>query len=95
MPVERCPGQIPDAARPPDAPLDLRGGLDTDRDGRGDTVLTVEGADLLVYSDLDGDGFADRVLRIGPDGTVRIDDGAAADAAPDLLRYDPDLDSAG
>ena len=51
-------------------PADLRGGADTDGDGHPDTLLTADGPDLLVLSDLDGDGLADRVLRIGPDGAV-------------------------
>ena len=38
-----------------------------------DTLLTADGADLLVHTDLDADGLADRVLRIGPDGAVRAE----------------------
>jgi hypothetical protein len=45
--------------------------FDTDGDGRPDTAVTVDGIDLVVAIDLDGDRFADRVLRIGPDATVR------------------------
>ena len=64
----------PDPAAVPDdpaTPLDVRAGLDTDGDERPDTVLTRTVAELLIHTDLDGDGFADRVLGIGPDGTVR------------------------
>ncbi len=45
--------------------------LDTDADGVPDTALTDDGVDLIVSTDLDGDGVADQVLRIGPDGVVR------------------------
>jgi hypothetical protein len=45
--------------------------FDTDGDGRPDTAVTVDGIDLVVAIDLDGDRFADRVLRIGPDAAVR------------------------
>jgi hypothetical protein len=61
-------------------------GSDTDADGRPDTLLTTDGADLLVLTDLDGDGLADRVLRIGPDASVHA-------AYPDLPRHPgPDVD---
>ena len=50
---------------------DVHEGVDTDGDGRPDTLLAGDGPDLLVHTDLDGDGLADRVLRIGPDGSVR------------------------
>ena len=52
------------------------------RSGRGptptvttvpDTLLTTDGVDLLVYSDLDADGLADRVLRIDGGGSVHPD----------------------
>ena len=36
-------------------------------------VLTADGVDLLVQTDLDVDGLVDRVLRIGPDGAVRAE----------------------
>lgn len=45
--------------------------FDTDGDGMPDTAVTVDGVDLVVAIDLDGDRFADHVLRIGPDATVR------------------------
>ena len=53
-----------------DTRADVRGGDDTDGDGHPDTLLAPDGPDLLVLTDLDGDGLADRVLRIGPDGSV-------------------------
>jgi hypothetical protein len=60
----RRPGAVPD---------DVVGGFDTDGDGLPDTLLTADGVDLLVQSDLDVDGLVDRVLRIGPDGVVRAE----------------------
>ena len=57
--------------RVPDEPLDVGAGFDTDGDGRPDTLLTVDGIDLVVAIDFDGDRFADQVLRIGPDAVVR------------------------
>lgn len=59
------PGRVPDGV------LDVGAGFDTDGDGRPDTLVTVDGIDLVVAIDLDGDSFADQVLRIGPDATVR------------------------
>ena len=32
-----------------------------------------DGVDLIVHTDLDADGLADRVFRIGPDGAVRAE----------------------
>ncbi|MBN9098918.1 MULTISPECIES: hypothetical protein [unclassified Pseudonocardia] len=62
-----------DPRRPGDVPvgLDVTGGFDTDGDGRPDTVLGEDHGDLVLSSDLDGDGLADQVLRVGPDGVVR------------------------
>jgi hypothetical protein len=59
------PGRVPDEA------LDVGAGFDTDGDGSPDTLVTTDGIDLLVAIDLDGDRFADLVLRIGPDAIVR------------------------
>ena len=59
------PGRVPEEA------LDVGAGLDTDGDGRPDTLVTVDGLDLVVAIDIDGDRFADQVLRIGPDAAVR------------------------
>jgi hypothetical protein len=64
----RDPGSVSDDA--PGDRVDVARGVDTDGDGRPDTVLWTDGAYLLVASDLDADGFADRLLRIGPDGSV-------------------------
>ena len=60
----RRPGQVP-------AGPDVTGGLDSDLDGRPDTIVTSDGEDLVLATDLDGDGFADQILRIGADGVVR------------------------
>jgi hypothetical protein len=59
--------------RRPGAVPDLVGGADTDGDGVPDTVLSADGTDLLVRTDLDLDGFVDRVLRIGVDGVVHAE----------------------
>jgi hypothetical protein len=53
------------------AGLDVSAGFDTDGDGRSDTAVTDDGADLVLLTDLDGDGLADQILRIGRDGVVR------------------------
>lgn len=70
MTEPRCPGRVddPDAGT---APVDVSHGFDTDLDGRPDTIVAGDGTDLLLCTDLDGDNYADRVLRIGPDGVVR------------------------
>jgi hypothetical protein len=66
----RLPGPV---RRPGSVPDGIAGGVDTDGDGVPDTVLTADGVDLLVQTDLDTDGLVDRVLRIGPDGAVRAE----------------------
>lgn len=60
----RRPGQVPSGP-------DVTHGLDTNGDGRPDTSVTTDGEDLVLSTDLDGDGFADQILRIGADGVVR------------------------
>jgi len=79
MDEPRSPASVPDADVPAldlgavtaGAGADIRGGMDSDGDTRPDTILTEHCGELLVHTDLDGDGFADRVLGIGLDGTVR------------------------
>ena len=68
----------------PDLADGLVGGSDTDGDGVPDTVLSMDGADLLVRTDLDVDGVVDRVLRIGLDGAVHAElpTGPGAGSAP-------------
>jgi hypothetical protein len=79
MPRPRHPALVPDDD-PVDAVggpalsagrFDVSSGIDTDGDSRADTVATSDGVDLVLLTDLDGDGFADRILRIGPDAVVR------------------------
>jgi hypothetical protein len=69
-PVRR-PGGVPDEGA--GAPVEIGSGADTDGDAVPDTLLTTDGADLLVYTDLDADGLADRVLRIDVGGSVHPD----------------------
>lgn len=64
--VPRSPASVPDA------PEAVGAGLDTDGDDRPDTVLTLRSGELLVHTDLDGDGLADQVLALGPGGGVRL-----------------------
>ena len=78
MAEDRHPGRVPDDAGAD--PLLVAGGFDTDGDGRPDTAVTDDGVDLVLLTDLDGDGLADQVLRIGPDGVVR--EVAAPEPAP-------------
>ena len=69
----RRPGGVPDDGA--GAPVEIGSGADTDGDTVPDTLLTTDGVDLLVYSDLDADGLADRVLRIDGGGSVHPDVG--------------------
>ncbi len=88
----RRPGAVPDEAvdaTGPDGAVDVRWGTDTDGDGHPDTLLTADGADLLVLTDLDGDGLADRALRIGPDAAVHVDRAPHPEVAhPDVAHPD-------
>ena len=74
---------MPDEA--PDAGAEVGAGFDTDGDGTPDTLVTVDGIDLVVAIDFDGDGFADQVLRIGPDAAVREQPVDGWFSAPDDL----------
>ena len=82
-----------DAVRRPGAVPDLAArGTDTDGDGVPDTLLTVDGPDLLVQTDLDTDGLVDRVVRIGLDGAIHTEPsgdpvGGARVGWPGLLRW--------
>ena len=67
----RRPDGVPDEGA--DAPVEIGSGADTDGDTVPDTLLITDGADLLVYTDLDADGLADRVLRIDSGGGVHPD----------------------
>jgi hypothetical protein len=61
----RTPASVLDRA-------DVSCGIDTDGDLRPDTVLVRTAGALLVHTDLDGDGWADQVLVLGPGGGVRV-----------------------
>lgn len=67
----------------PELPVDTTDGLDTDGDSRPDTVIRSEGADLAVYTDLDGDGLADQVLLIGADGAATVTDVTSTESSVD------------
>jgi hypothetical protein len=71
------PGRVPDEA------IEVDAGFDTDGDGTPDTLVTVDGIDLVVAIDLDGDRFADQVLRIGPDAAIREQPVDGWSAGPD------------
>jgi hypothetical protein len=75
-PVRR-PDGVPDEGA--DAPVEIGSGVDTDGDALPDTLLTTDGADLLVCADLDADGLVDRVLRIDSAGSVHPDPHPAVD----------------
>jgi hypothetical protein len=70
----RAPGRVPDdhSHLDPGGGLGVGSGFDTDGDGTPDTTVGSDGVDLVVAVDLDGDLFADQVLRIGPDAVVRL-----------------------
>ena len=85
MAEPRCPGLIDDPDAPP-APV-----VDTDGDGAPDTAVFGDGVDLVLSTDLDGDGCLDRVLRIGPDGVTREVGPRPDDPSPDW--FDDPLDA--
>lgn len=70
-PMTATPQPYTPASVPDEIAADVRTGFDTDGDTRPDTILTEHGDELRAHTDLDGDGFADQVLGIGSDGTVR------------------------
>jgi len=47
--------------------------IDTDGDGRLDTSVVDDGVDLIFGTDLNADGVVDQLLRLGPDGVVRVE----------------------
>lgn len=88
---QRRPGAVADTVPGP-APrvvrVDVRGGVDSDGDGRADTVLTGDGDALLVHTDLDGDGLSDQLLAVTGDGAVHEvghEVGRGDGAGPDTL----------
>ncbi|MGE3286444.1 MAG: hypothetical protein AB7J32_10120 [Pseudonocardia sp.] len=66
MSAPRTPASVPDRV------LDVSCGIDTDGDLVPDTVVIRTAGELLVHTDLDGDGLADQVLAFGPGGGVRV-----------------------
>jgi hypothetical protein len=59
-------------------------GVDTDLDGRPDTVLLPDPTDLTMIVDVDRDGLADLLIRIGPTGVPHT-----VDLAEDPLPWWP------
>lgn len=51
---------------------DVGAGFDTDDDGTPDSVFTADDHDLLLHTDLDGDGLADRTLALHGDGSTDV-----------------------
>jgi hypothetical protein len=96
----RRPASIPDEpAQAPfgfgpdlrvDVGVDVGTGIDTDADGRPDTLVADDGFDLILLTDFDGDSFADRMLRIGPDGVVREVGSQASDQLDEHTRRPSD-----
>ncbi len=68
MAEPRLPWEVPGCAGP-----DVTAGLDSDDDGVPDSVFADDGEDLLLHTDLDGDGLGDRTLRLGPDGHAAVE----------------------
>lgn len=80
----RAPWQIPDAEPDPCRYRLTEQAVDTDADGLPDTQVSGDLDDLVLATDLDGDGLADRILEIGRTGEVReLLDPAAAPGAVD------------
>lgn len=75
----RTPWSVPDDGPAPTdgsprcSGPDVRSGFDSDDDGVPDSVFAPDGEDLLLHTDLDTDGLADRTVRLGPDGTARLE----------------------
>ncbi|MDD7965614.1 DUF6802 family protein [Actinomycetospora lemnae] len=74
------PEGLPDAHVDPAGPAELLvtdgahvlgpATVDSDADGRPDTVVVTEPDALVLGTDLDGDAHADVLTRIGPDGST-------------------------
>ncbi|MDN5931751.1 MAG: hypothetical protein L0I24_11925 [Pseudonocardia sp.] len=73
----------PDPRSVPDEPgcPDVSAGLDSDDDGTPDSLFTTDD-DLLLHTDLDADGLADRTLRLRADGTTELE---PCDEPPTLI----------
>lgn len=74
----------PDPRSVPDDPgcPDVSAGLDSDDDGTPDSLFTTDDDDLLLHTDLDADGLADRTLRLHADGSTDL---VACDEEPPTL----------
>ena len=48
----------------------VRQGVDTDQDGRPDTLVLPDSTGVNVLADVDQDGFADMLIRLGQDGVA-------------------------
>lgn len=68
----------------PGAPVLAAPTVDSDLDGAADTTVAEVSDELVLATDLDHDGHADAVTRIGPDAvrTARADEPAAPDEHP-------------
>lgn len=77
-PDPRDPRSVPDGPGCPDVST----GLDSDEDGTPDSVFTTDDEDLLLHTDLDADGLADRTLRLHADGRTDLE---PCDAEPPTL----------
>lgn len=75
----------PDPRSVPDGPgcPDVSAGLDSDDDGAPDSVFTTDDHDLLLHTDLDGDGLADRTVALHADGSTDVAD--CDDEPPTLI----------
>lgn len=77
----RDPRAVPDD----DGCPDVTTGFDTDDDGTPDSLFTDEPStgDLLLHTDLDADGLADRTLHLHADGSTDVE--PCADDPPTLV----------
>lgn len=75
-PDPRSPAEVPPEPGCADlvvTGLDVSGGLDSDGDGEPDSIFTEDEEDLLLHTDLDGDGRADQTVRLRPDGGTALE----------------------
>jgi hypothetical protein len=81
-PGPRTPWSVPEPGCP--GP-DVRHGFDSDGDGAADSVFTADHDDLLLHTDLGGDGLGDRTLRLRPDGSAGLEPPPCPAAEPPTL----------
>lgn len=77
-PDPRDPRSVPGEPGCPDVST----GLDSDGDGTPDSLFTTDDDDLLLHTDLDADGLADRTLRLHADGSAELE---PCDEPPTLI----------